>query len=484
MVKRLLVPLLLIALMISAIPTASFAQDDVITITHWDQFVTQTPALEQAIAEFEAQHPNIKIERSIQSEVFDLLNLAFQSDTAPAVFQVPQDENFDNWVSSGYLTDLTQFPDFEDLINSYPDPETVINEGSRIAYDGAVYSLPIDAQLPWLQMYVNTAMYKEAGLVNEDGTPALPANWEELINNARVIKEQLGKYGYGFGGADTWSFGWQWWICQFSGPAYSFRGFGWDHQEGQYRAAELPCFQELVNGLLTMRDEGIIPPNAMSLTDEQARAMFADGEIAHFLGGVWIMPGWEQTHPDFTDYTLIPLPPVGQDEPSSKFFANIGGRAWGINANLEGEELAAAWEWFKFIHGQEFGRIWGETGNGLTLQTPGDPAQYGQTPAMAAYLSMVDLTVVQPDIEFRNPNLLQYQQTLIGPNETDILVGLYTGELTDVQAALADLDQRNTEALELAMQDATNAGYEVTLADFIVEDWDAYEDYTEIPEYD
>ncbi len=455
------------------------AQEERIVVTHWDLFVTQEPALSAAIAQFESEHPNISIERSVQSELEELLPLAFESGNAGDVVWLPQNTSFNNLAKSGWLLDISQFEDLEDLQDRYPQPELTIAEGGNMI-DGVLYSMPFEAPLPWLQMYVNTGMYREAGIVNDDGSVDLPETWDDVIENSRIIKENLGQYGYGFGGADTWAFGWQWWMCQLNGTAYSFRGFGWNHQTGEFDSAERPCYTDLIEGLLTMRDEELIPPNAMSLTDEQARAMFATNEIAHIQGGTWIIPGWAQTHPDFTDYSAVPLPIVNTDGPRTGFYANRGGRMWGMNANLVDDpaKMEAAWEWFKFLHSPDFARLWTESGSGLSLLTPGDPAQYGTTPAMSAFLSMGNLVVAQPPIDVRNPDTVQIQPTLIGPNEVDILIGLYTGELTDIQAALADLDQRNAEALLLAIEDANAAGYSVELEDFVVPDWDATESYT------
>ena len=55
--------------------TAVNAQDDeTVTITYWDWWVTQSDAIDATIAAFEAEHPNITVEKTTQSDYDNLMS--------------------------------------------------------------------------------------------------------------------------------------------------------------------------------------------------------------------------------------------------------------------------------------------------------------------------------------------------------------------------------------------------------------------------
>jgi multiple sugar transport system substrate-binding protein len=205
--------------------------------------------------------------------------------------------------------------------------------------------------------------------------------------------------------------------------------------------------------------------------------MFAEGEFAHLIGGTWIMPGWAQTHPDFTNYTAIHFPLVNADDFGGYFYTSGAGQFLAINPQTQHPQ--EAWEFYKFMHSETFGRNWAETGNGMTLATPGTAEDYAAfTPAWQNIFAMADLMRISPQPRVRNPDTASVEVTLVGPWEGQILLGALTGQIDDVQAALDDLDQRSMEALELGIADAQAAGLNVSLEDYMFPDWNPTENYT------
>jgi ABC-type glycerol-3-phosphate transport system substrate-binding protein len=141
-------------------------------------------------------------------------------------------------------------------------------------------------------------------------------------------------------------------------------------------------------------------------------------------------------------------------------------------------KLEAVWKWYKYIYSPEFATVWSENGNGLSIFTPGDPTQYA-TQQNAGYFATASRFAAHPEPQLanRNPEIGQLQQTLIGPSELDILIGIYSGQITDIEGALADLDARNQEAFATGLADAAAAGVPITVEDFIVRDWVPNESY-------
>jgi hypothetical protein len=69
----------------------------------------------------------------------------------------------------------------------------------------------------------------------------------------------------------------------------------------------------------------------------------------------------------------------------------------------------------------------------------------------------------------------------VKPDLPDVLTGLYTGQLGDVQAALSDLEDRRNEALANAVKDARSKGAKVSLNDWVFKDWDPTKPYENKP---
>jgi multiple sugar transport system substrate-binding protein len=446
-------------------------------IQYWDWLVTQEPATKAIIAAFEAANPDIKVVKTLTATTNykEALNAAIQSGSAPDIYLIPG-EVFLDYANQGYLYDLSTFADVEDFKAGFPSPESNFVEGSNII-GGKLYSAPFNGpDKPWLQLYVNTALYKEAGLVDADGNPTLPETWAEFVANSRTIKEKTGKAGLGFSMQQSWAAAWALKVCNYSGiPADGFLG-GFDWRTGEYAYSTNPCYKQVLTDLVEMSKDGTIDEGTMSASydDEGARALFAENGFAHLFAGEWVIPGFSQTHPDFSEFTATHVPFPG-DAPESYFGGSVGGTGYVINA--ESENAEAAWALFKFFHSPEAAQIWSENGQGLALQTPQPYDQYAINDAFKYIFSSTDLTRIYPEPTIRNPAVAQLQITLVGPSTDDLFVGILSGQVTDIDAALADLDKRKTEALDLAISDAQNAGLEVSREDFVFPDWNPTENY-------
>ena len=60
--------------------------------------------------------------------------------------------------------------------------------------DGKIMALPY--MMYTLGLAYNTRLFNEAGLMETDGTPKQPKDWNELVEFAKKIKEKTGKAGF------------------------------------------------------------------------------------------------------------------------------------------------------------------------------------------------------------------------------------------------------------------------------------------------
>ena len=84
-----------------------------------------------------------------------------------------------------------------------------------VSKDGRIYAFPFSAYV--LGLGYNTELFEQAGLMEADGTPMQPKDWDEVVEFAVKIKEATGKPGFVFPTANNnggwlftclaWSFG-------------------------------------------------------------------------------------------------------------------------------------------------------------------------------------------------------------------------------------------------------------------------------------
>jgi ABC-type glycerol-3-phosphate transport system substrate-binding protein len=481
--KRISKLILVLALFSIAVGVRTPAQAQDVTLVFWNYFVTQAPALDKAIAAFEKANPGIKIKSVVTetSQYLNALNLAYQSDGAPDFFWTPDQSklSLQQMVTSGWVLPISDFPDFAEFMKPYPEGAL---EPNKNVIDGKTYGVPFGGGSiagPFLQFFVHKGIYKEAGLVNADGSYKLPTTWAEVAANSKVIKEKTGKFGLGFGSNAMWQFPW---LCQLSGGYSSDGQAGRDPKTGKFTFSTNPCYKSLIQSLVTMRDDKLVLPNVMSIDDENARVRFGNGEFAHLLNGTWIVNGWEKTNPNFKqeDWTSVSLPLIVGDKQTSKFYlSGIGGSDFFINANTKQKD--AAWKFFKFLNTPEVATIWAETNNGVLRFAPGDPTKFAKDDASKLLLASAGDVILGPSPSTRNPDTAKVQVTLQGPGEIDIITGAFTGQIKDIDAALADLDKRLEDAFVQGLSDAQAAGAKVTREDFVFADWDPLKPYVTVP---
>lgn len=460
-------------------PTAApTAKVEPVTITYWDWFKDQSPAFDQAIAEFEAAYPNIKIKRELPAtEMGEALNLANQSGNMPDVFLVPTDNviAIKEQIDQGWMRPLNDLPGFDEWLKTFPEWETVRVEGNN-TFDGKTYTLPNNVNSPWVVMFVNTGLYKQAGLrVPED----LPKTWDQVLANSRVIKEKTGRFGFNLGGKDAWYAGISFWACNLSnGLGYVMQGYGFDPRLGRYDAQNNGCIKSVIKGILQARDEGLIPPDAVSVGVDQVQNDFpTQNGAAHIFTGSWVVSGCRTSNPEFTDFTALPLPTFGTDKQGGYFYFSPGGRYLAISPTSQHPN--EAFEFVKWIYGPSFGKAMAETGNGVTLFTPKPWDSYAKTDAERNMLNMDVLSIPGPDPLLRNPAFSNVKASAQGDDLNAMIIGFYVNQLKleDLDKLLVDYDARFNAGLEQAVKDAQAAGAKVSMDDLKFSDWDPMKAY-------
>ena len=92
-------------------------------------------------------------------------------------------------IKSGYAADLTP------ALAKYGWDKAINPELLELCtVDGKVYGLPQSVYVQGL--YINKKIFREAGLVNEDGSIKIPDTYNDVAEFSKIIKEKTGRSGY------------------------------------------------------------------------------------------------------------------------------------------------------------------------------------------------------------------------------------------------------------------------------------------------
>lgn len=443
------------------------------TIQHWDWWVTQGPTIDNEIKLFEAKNPSIKVVKTTQvtDQYPNLLQLAVKANTAPDVLLIPSTPDLVEQIGQNWLKPLNEWATDKWQAGF---PSDSFAEGSNV-FGGKVYSAPYDGPAPWLQLYLNNTVFKNAGLVDANGKARVPQNWDDVRGMAQTItKAGSGNFfGWGFGDKQQFVLPWQLMMCQRSGTPDAQTSF--DLRTGHYTWASNPVFADWIKFFTGMKSDGSIISQAMSIDDEQARVQFATGKFGMLIGGVWVQSGWQQTNPDFSDYTVAALPYNGS-KPTSFFYRTPGGVGFGLSGETKLGD--AAWSWFEWLNSPDAAIRWVQAGQGLRVFPQANKPDYAKTEPYREYMNVaLNGTRLAPAPSLVHPTMSQVKPQSTLPDIQGILEGIYTGQIADAKSALQDLQSRQDAAQAAAIKDAQSRSVKVDPAWWTVTDWNLTEDY-------
>lgn len=465
-------------MMVLALLGAQAHAQDPVVLRYWQQGVSAVPSLEKEIALFEEANPGIEVEMTTTggAQYTQVLNLAFRSGNGPDVFNIPTDGiTFQQVLANDWMLPLNKWatPAWQKTF-----PEGSFVESSNV-FDGNVYSAPWDGKIGnRYPLFINNEVFREAGLVDASGEVLVPRTWDEARQYAKQIVERSGGdvFGYGFG-AKTGDF-----------PlALQARGVlasgvpsagpdGFNYRTGRYEFASNPVWQQWFDHWIDMKEDGSLFPQSAALDDEQARVLFAEGLFGMYVNGPWVPNSLAETNPGFEDYTIAQVPTL-TGKASSFFYVQPGGRKMAISSTTQHPE--EAWKLFDFLNSKASATRWVGYGEGLRVWPDTAEAATGR----AVELAKIGLsnTRLAPAFNELRPQLLNVTLTTVTPNLPTLVLAAFNGQLRrdQVSAALQKLEDDSNAMLDAAIEEARNAGSEVTRDDFKFSSWNPLVNQTE-----
>lgn len=444
-----------------------------VTLTYWDWWQSQAPWVNNEIQLFQQANPGIKIKKTTQlfANYDQLFGLAASSNKLPDVAMmpvvtpsIPQQiaqgwyQPIDKWATSAWQARF---------------PAGTFHEGNDI-YNGKIYTAPQTTAGSSFQLYINNSVFKNAGLTNADGSVKVPQTWDDVTHAAEaIVKKSNGSvFGLGFGNSTTALL--PWWMEVFTrGAGAVANGSAPDYRTGKWTYGTDRNYLDFIQLLLEWKQKGYMYPNAVSATDEAARAAFSRGEFGMTVGGVWNQAEW--TGNAFTDYSLVGL--VGPSQSLKGYYYKTLGGIWlGMSAHTKHPD--EAWAWFDWMYSPAAGKRWVQMGEDLSVFSQNDNPSLVKFAPFAQYVAAAKLALPGPDPSVRNPATSQVKRATVTKNLNQAMVGAYTGQIQDIQSELSGVAGRYDQTLTDGIAQAVQQGHKVSINDYIYPDWDITQPYT------
>jgi multiple sugar transport system substrate-binding protein len=435
-------------------------------------------------AAYQAKYPNVTIQYDALpwAEINRIVPLGVQSGDAHDIFAMPQDIPSAQAVAEGWVAPLDDIiPNFAEWKGRFP--LGAFMDGVHV-FDGKTYTFPqTSSKRYWTMTFYNTAYMQQAGYDLE----AERLTWDQYREAAKKVTE-LGQgqyYGVILGAGSTPRLGD--FVRNFGRMAGASAGGGLGFSDIDWRTGEFQYTSDgylaAIDLLLGLNADGSIFPGSLSLKDSEAWSQVPQGVAGMILEGPWVIPQWQRENPDFGfGLASQPVPNSGQSTPMT--YEETGSNQLWIYAESENKQIAA--DMFSYIGSVE-GQvaIMAATGGNLRAMLPEAVEIALQSvqldPVASEALALYDEQLrLGPMVTVRNPAAAQvaFEARPLTPNLGELVQGMLVGQVSDVKAAMEDLQSRANAELERAIEAAREGGAEVSRDDFIFADWDPTQDYT------
>lgn len=249
-----------------------------------------------------------------------------------------------NAIAGGEVPDVTMvgttwMGEFATLGGLDPTPSNI---DPAQFFEGAWNTTVVDGTsyaVPW---YVETRLvYYRTDLAEEGGAPVPPASWDDLQATAAAMQEAGAEYGISLQPGGTGS--WQTWM-----PFFWQAGGEIMADDGTFTLDGEPCVEALTY-YDSYFEEGLTPPAA---EDVPVEGRFANGEIASFISGPWMMSIVEDAGTDPEAYSVAHQP---NEEAGTSF---VGGSNMAVLADADNKE--AGWAFIEYLSRPEVQVAWYE----------------------------------------------------------------------------------------------------------------------------
>ena len=366
-----------------SLPSLGLAQQTTLTIAHPLTGGASRAAFDEIVADFEAAHPDIKVEQISQdSSIYEdagLITMLKSGDPPDIYFQwggalVARDAN------EGFAADLTDALGQKGWADTFGEAAWSAPAGTVVG--GRTYMIPVTLDLTTVLWY-NTDMFEEYGI-------AEPATWADFVSAVETLADN-GVTPIVVGNKELWPLGN--WAAHLTARVVSPETF-----DAAFRLEE-PFNQEAfvrAFGLLEeLQQAGAFNVDLTSLDAASGMSTFFQSAAAMHPIGSWLVPAALETAPEDFRYDVFNTPAIegGEGAPAS-----IIGLATGYMVSAGSEHKDEALTFLEYFTSPEVQVAWAASGQfspvkGAMEEAALDP----HLDKLAAIYTAADAIVPPPD---------------------------------------------------------------------------------------
>ena len=283
---------------------------------------------------FKEKRPDVTVIPDEFNYSNDTIMPAAAAGQLPNIYRVPFTEP-KNIVEAGFARDITD-------IMKKRGYDTALNKDLLdivTGNDGKYYGVPYNGYM--MGMWYNVNLFKQAGLVNADGTLQYPTTYDEVIETAKIITEKTGQPGFAF-------------QCKDAECGWNFMNIAWSYgvkfmeqgSDGKWKATF--ASPECVKAMEYIRDlkwkHNVIPSNIL-LDRGTMYKLFATDQLGMSICAEdWLDSPVQKYNmsKDHIGTSPIPAGPAGR-------YAQTGGDAWMFSKETTDEQLEALFDWLEIV---------------------------------------------------------------------------------------------------------------------------------------
>src|SRR5437763_3795029 len=298
-----------------------------LTVAGWSSPPAEDALVQQNLHNFEALHPNIKINWSpIPGDYPTKMRANVASNTVPDAFYL-QPSMSSEYISSGKLLNLSPYM-ARDKVNASDHYPALLNP--FVCNNGQVYGLPKD----WnsLGVFYNKQMFQTAGVP----VPSANWTWSDLQNDAQKLTKNPGSPNSVYGvvlSADLSR--WGAFLLESGGAVLN--------KDGTQAMFNSPAGMKALQyyDSFFKNNTGALPTTVGAPWSGDA---FGKHRAAMVIEGGWLIPYMASTYPN-VQYGIAPLPMSPDGKRANLTFTN----AWSAYSGTKHPE--AVWELIKYMTG-------------------------------------------------------------------------------------------------------------------------------------
>ncbi|KIL48673.1 ABC transporter substrate-binding protein [Jeotgalibacillus campisalis] len=302
-----------------------------VTLAGWGGNPTEQALLEETLADFEEQNPDIDVKLEVIADQYmDVMKTRLIGGEGPDVFYLDAFEA-PAMIETGVIEPLDEYVTDEFEVEDFEEPLL-----DAFKQDDVTYGFPKDYST--LALFYNKTMFEEAGV-------EVPTTWEEMME----VSKALTKDGvYGFGVAPELAR--QYYIAE------SLGGSVVEDNKANFGS------EEVIEALQPVIDQHNVDKTSAQPSEVGASSggdMFGQQRAAMVLEGNWNIPYLAETFPDL-EYGTAEVPTVNGEKGTMAYTV-----AYVMNAASEKKE--ASWKLIEYLTGKEGMETW--TSKGFALPT-------------------------------------------------------------------------------------------------------------------